>query len=544
MLYEILLTNHKNLINDIIETYFTNNIRDQIMTYFRIYFMFYILVNYVYTQKPAPNKQEIKKLFFDFLNNTIKISQNTNIIKKNLNIHYDKLYKIFFIDNNIYFHVYFNNLIKYFLPVPFDIIEYSPFLTYRSNINNIFYKKSNIDYLEKITDLDHVAQKSYVKAKNINVAKNEIDLHIPIEYFKPLNLNNPKFDIIYLIATAEKLYIAKINNNNNNNLELQILYTRENTNINAEMFKDGVSFELLMPLWEPSDKNKNINKSDIFYISVMKKITKQDLFNCFGKLNFNKTDYKYLYHNTGLAKDKPNKKKEYDINNLLDIATFYYFTPLASNATYKMTDRKCLLFEIKQDINNILDLTTSILTNNSFTEFIANRDKINKKWTSYDNLDTLNYYKSGQIKKKFSENYKCITDLNNNNNIHGFLKERPYCDIAETQYYSGRRKLQEILFKTRKYDISKIWYYRFMRDVYKKYDVNIPHAIYHEKDSDIKYTRDFEKYILKKLDVNGFFFTDFVDSYQTGGEILLIHPAKFIELKKTSQVACSDKHAF
>ncbi len=214
MIYEILITNHKNLINDIIETYFTNNIRDQIMTYFRIYFMFYILVNYVYNQE-LNNLLEIKKLFFDFLNNTIKTTQYTNIIKKNLNIHYDKLYKIFFTDNNIYFHVYFNNLIKYFLPLPYELNIYTPIITFRNNVNT-FYKKNNIDYLEKINEFD--LYKKYPFSYKIN----ELDIHIPMTYFNSSNFKD--LDIIYLIAKKDKLYITDSNNN--------ILYSRIN-NINS-----------------------------------------------------------------------------------------------------------------------------------------------------------------------------------------------------------------------------------------------------------------------------------------------------------------------
>jgi len=521
-----LLDNHANIIFDIIKTYFTDKIRDQIMCYFRIYFLFYILVNYVYLYNDnLTNIANIKEVFFFFFDNTYKNNNlNYEKIRKNLEKHFVDLHKIFFIDKNMYFHVYFNNLIKYCLPVPYDYVEYSPFLTYRNK--NTFYKKSNIDFLDNITELDTAKQQSYVKKKNVDIRNDEIDLHIPIKYFTHTIFDN-KFS--FIIAQKNIIYICNKVIKIKDTFELEVVYKR-NTEIDIEKYKEGVSFELLMPLWEKYKKTESIELNKIVYISVLKKLTKEDLFNCFGKLNFPKEKYKYLFHNTGL-----------EDNILIDKPTFFYFIPSSSSEIYKMSNRKCFLMKVKEDIFDILDLTTSIMTNNSFMKFLINRDMKIKKWISYDNLQVMDYYKNKEIPTKFDKNYKCITLQNTP--FKDFIKLRPYCDIAETIFYSGRRKLQEILFKTRKYDLSKIYYYHFMKELYKKYDL-LPNQIYHPQNIIYKETRDYEKYILAKLNINGFFFTDFVDAFDKGGELLLIKPYKFLELDKLSDKPCKDKSAF
>jgi len=387
-------------------------------------------------------------------------------------------------------------------------------MTYRPTKD--FYKKSNIDYLNKITNIDTAKQKSYVKKKNIDTVRDEIDIHIPIKYFNPNIYNNLSGEFIYIVSTRDSMYLCHINEKNSDKLNLNTLYRRKNTNIDFKKYSDGLSLEMLMPEWIEHKNNIEINICDIIYISVLKKLTKQDIFNCFRTIDFSKDEYNFLYHNTGLEETK-----------LLDKPTFFYFVPFGSSEIYKMTTRKCITLKITHDINDIIDLTSSIVTNNSFTKYLIDRDRQNKKWKSYDNLENTN--------EIFHENNRCITS--EDIKIDEFIKQRPYCDINESIYYSGRRKLQEILFKTRKYDLSKIYYYHFMKELYKKYDAKI-NPIYHPKDINPKETRDYEKYILQKLDINGFFFTDFADAFNKGGEIMLLHPYKFLEVYKTSDKPC------
>ena len=98
--------NFGNIINDIIDTYFSNGIKQQILTYYRIFFVFYIIVRYV---DKIEDKDKIKKIFFEYLNIKFKSKE---IIEKNFIKYFDHFYDTFFIKQNIYFHTYFNNLIN------------------------------------------------------------------------------------------------------------------------------------------------------------------------------------------------------------------------------------------------------------------------------------------------------------------------------------------------------------------------------------------------------------------------------------------------
>lgn len=516
----------KNITDDIFVTFFNDNIRDQMMCYFRIFYLFYVVKEYVFL-KPLKD-EEIKTVFFEFINKTLNkiLESNKQIIIKNLEKHYDELFKIFFIDKNIYFNVYFNNLIKYFLPLPYELNIYSPLLTYRNRVKTL-YKKNNFDFISKVTELDLTRQSSRVKKKNIDVKLNEIDLHIPLKYFN-LDLFQ-KLDVIYLIADKYNLYICDD--------KLKVLYTRQNDfeyafYKYAKNFHKGISLEFLFPLWKKNSNNKIITIDDnINYISVLKKITKEDLFNVFKPINFNMNNYKFLYHNT----NAPELEKD-DLIKYISTQKFFYLVPVSYSKYFEKGNKhpKCLKVKINKDITDILDLTSTIITNNGFTKYLIDEDFKNKKWISYDNSKNEEYYEKGDIMEKFSENYKCLTKKNLN------LKDRPYCDVAETLYYSGRRKLQEILFKTRKYDISKIWYYEYNKELYENIKLSDDYLIYHPSYRSIEKTRDYEKYILKDLNINGFFFTDFVDAMD-GGEILLTKPIDYVEVYELGDKPCYEK---
>jgi hypothetical protein len=162
---------------------------------------------------------------------------------------------------------------------------------------------------------------------------------------------------------------------------------------------------------------------------------------------------------------------------------------------------------------------------------MVKRDRTNKKWISYDPSKTLNYYKFGSIPEKFDENFKCLTTTNSN------VKNRPYCDVSE---YAGRRKLQEIFFKTRKFRFKKLYLELGIgTDLipYEKY------RLYHPPNIPISFTWDFDKYILDLLKSNGFFFVDYGDAID-GGELLLIEPSKYIHRVAKSSKSCYDKTAF
>jgi len=492
---QILIKDHFSYVNDVIDTFFNNKLLDQIFIYFRIFFYYYLITTYVY--KPELTINEIKDAFFIWIENTLD-NKNKKYILKNFSFHYNYLFKVFFVDKNIYFHVYFNNLIKYFLPLPFELNIYSPLIVYRNNVNK-FYKLNNIDYLDTINEFDKLKID-----KNIS---NEVDIHIPLNFFKEtLFINN---DIIFLIGTKKKLYITDVNKN--------IIYSRinnfnENINEILKDFNEGCIFEELFPVWQK--ENGKINFDGSFYICVMKKITAKHLFKVFQPYNLNINKYNYLFHNSII-------NKKYNNSTL---GTFFYIIPLSKSKYFEKEEkRKCLIFKIKRDINNLLDLTSSVVTNNNFTKYMILKDKTNKIWISYDPLKVLDYYNKGYISTKYDDNFKCLT-------TSSIKINRIYCD---TYNYSGRSKLQEILFKTRKFKYKSIYISSLKKDIsyYNQY------KLYHPLNIPVNITWDFDKFILKELNINGFFYVDFGDAID-GGEILLINPNKYLEIYKKFEKNC------
>lgn len=505
----ILTSEHNKFINDMINTYFTKKYEEQYFTYFRIFFYYYLITTYVY--KPNLNIIDIKKVFFLWIEKTCN-NKNKNYIIKNLQYHYNYLFKVFFVDKNIYFHVYFNNLIKYFLPLPYELNVYSPIITFRNNVNT-FYKKNNIDYLEKPNQFD--LNKKYPFSYNTN----DVDIHIPMAFFNSSYFDN--FDIIYLIAKKDKLYISDNNNN--------ILYSRDNEiNSNNQKYLDeflkNKSFEEIFPLWIKTTGKIDFNNA--IYISVLKKITTKDLFNVFDKYNITTDKYKYVFHNALLSDD------EIENNTILNRETFFYLIPLTKSKYFnKNENRKCIVFKINDDITNLLDLTLSIVTNNSFTKGPILKDKNSKVWISYDPLKVNEYYSSGEIPVEFNENFKCLTIKKSD------LKNRKYCDVYD---YSGRRKLQEILFKTRKYRFKKLYFDFKNNEELNKYT---DYKLYHPVNVPVNVTWDFDKFLLNKLGLTGFFYVDYGDAV-SGGEILLTNPKKYISKIKVSNKTCFSKDAF
>lgn len=526
---DILVTNHKDLINDIIRSYRQDTDIQQIFTYFRIFYMYNILTEYVYEQKLS--KEMLKTVLIKYFDRTVKMDDtNKEIMKKNLSIHFDYMYKIFFIDHNIYFSIYFNNLIKYFLPVPFDIVLYSPILTYRSNVNS-FYKKNNIDYLTQITPIDTIDKRKIIAKRNIDAPLNEIDIHIPIKFFKPEVFSN--MDVIYMFNEKSQLYIAKgFRKIHDNIYEASVIFHRVEPTYNYAKYNLGVCFELLSELWVKKELKVEINFDNVSYISVNKKIIKQDIFNVFKHIDFKMDDYRYLYHNTGI-KDQTQYQK------LLNNPTFFFLAPMSHIQKY-FKDRKCISYTIKKDINDLLDLTQSITTSNIFTEKKINDDREAQKWISYDNLKTHDYYKGEPIATKFHENNKCITS-NQKTSIENFIKERPYCDINSPNYYVGRRKLQEIFFKTRKYAAASIWYHSYFKKLYEKVGCKLgpEQCLYHDQYHKCINMTDYDTYFLQQLDINGFFFTNYDDQFNAGGEILLTNPSKYVQIEKIGSDLCS-----
>jgi len=491
------------------------------MLFFRIFYYYYVIIKYTQDINIL-DKLLIKKIFFDYINYSIyKNNVDNDILKdiiKILTDRFEYLYEIFFIQNNCYFNVYFNNLIKYFLPLPYNLLIYSPIITYRTSVNKIC-KDNLIDYLYKPEKIDFIHQKTFVKRKNIDVIQNELDFHIPIKYF-----NSKLFD-------ENCLFLIAVYNNQNVSYELMIvnnlvqnikkgkviyykcncIYIREysHNRANDNIFRKGSSFEILFQEWKKVDQVKKIKH--IVYISVLKKISDSDLFNVFPKI---KVDYKKLYHSTGLFLSGEINSDDSSIrsNVLTSRLSYptYFLTQFTKHYQKYFKNRQCIVYDVSKTIDLILDLTRSIITYNPMIE------------SDY------------QTTESDTNTRICITD--DDIEFNEFIDKHPVCDIGDNQHYVGRRKLQEILFKTRKYDASNIWIYEYQECATKKFlkddKIEFYKNIYHHP---LKYKlkfhiRDYDAYILKDIGYTGFFFTDYIGLWNDGGELMLCEPSNYVNI--------------
>lgn len=516
-----------DIIDDIINTYFDNDLRHQVLLYFRLFYVLKILM--VITDELGNARNIILKLITE-------IKANDGIIAKNLLTHFDYLYDIFFDNDNVYFDVYFNNVIKYCLPYPYDVEIYSPYLTFRSNVET-FYKKNNVDYLDSITTFDTTFVKSPFGAKNINAISNEIDVHIPIKYIDTYMkyicaLKN--VDIIYFVGTPAKLYIAtKFVCNVNSSYTLDIIYTRTVLR-NIDKLQKNIPFELLFDEWKMT--NMTINVGDVVYVSVNRKLTADALLRVFSPMQFNKSKYKYLFHNTSAD----------TIDNRFVANPLYtYLSPYMGLCDAYMGGRKCIVLLIKKNIKNVLDLTQSIIVDNPFIYHLKKKDEHAKKWLYYDNTRFMEYYDNKQVPVTTNTNNKCIS-IKEDDDMNIFMSQRQYCDVGTKRHYNGIRKLQEILFKTRKYHPGMIWIYIHFKDTYQKmgYDTKL-NLLYHSKSS--TYSTNMDKHvtdILYRIGSVGYFATDHEFAFKNGGELLLARPSEFLIIHKKSNKMCKYKDAF
>jgi hypothetical protein len=505
-------------ITDIIETYFNNDLKEQILTYYRIFFIYYIWN--VFVNKIEKSKEEHRMLLIisidkslDEIKKNNKIIIDTIIIKNNISKYFDDLYKTFFEDKNIYFHTYFNNVIKYFLPLPFEYIDYCSFLVYRKYIDNI-YKKNNNDFLQKFKSEDEMENSNNYKY-NVDINRNEIDIHIPIDKFDMLLFNDDNY--LFLCHDDQYTYICNRN---------ETLMRRELKKFRNDHYKNSVSINILLGEWNIYNK-QNVKKifDNTTYLCVLKKIGKNDIKNVFNKINFKKGEYNKLYHNTSLNKEND----EYD--KMLDKPSFFYLTPLGEAKKY-MINRRCIEYKILDNINDLIDLTQSITSSNCFTEYLLK----DKKFIGIDPSNTNIFFDNNidKIPTREHENNKCL--INDNTDPDKYRHERIYCDNGLSKFYSRRRKLQELVFKTRKYLHSDLYYQNWHRDTYKKFGYKLI--------SNKIPSYDFDTQFILKIGINGFFFTDYFDAVKTGGEIFLSNPTKYIKFKRVGNYQCNDINTF
>jgi lipopolysaccharide biosynthesis glycosyltransferase len=538
LLYELCL-NYSTLYYSTVIEYLPNNnlthdelkkelLHNYSFLFYRPAYLYSLIVRYIYNDlyKDITNKKEIYINFIRY-GRKINYQSHKNFSDIYLNLVIDNIdYLIDMIDNtNVYISAYFNNLIKYFLPLPYEIIDTYSLITYRKNVNKL-YKKNNIDYYNNSNRVDIAKRKNIGKPKYIDQVRDEIDIHIPITYFKSELFE--KKDMI-LLGDNKMLYIGHNFKLIDNKLSVELLYERKVPFYNLNHFINAIPLELITPRWNKLKKRMEFNINDIIYIQILRELKPNDLFRVFDKLEFNNDEYKYLYQNTPIPKSIAQKV-------FSEIPTFWFFTPWSHIHGYSYNDRECYRYKIKKNITDILDLTVSIMSSNPF----YNSNK-NIKGEYYDLSNVLKHDKEHLPPLKKHKNYRCLSLNNDVNELNKI------CDIDNPSKTSGRRRLQEIFMKSRKYSTTSIYTRDDFKESYEKlgfkfsddfvfYDM----LYYPDKRDTISITIfDFDKYCLKKINCNGFFFTNFTANLN-GGELMLTDTNKYLEYDSHNKGYCLD----
>jgi hypothetical protein len=525
-------------------------------SFYRFYYIFYVLIKYIHklNNQTSENIKPIFELFVKYTRKYkyhIQNEKKINYISNKLLSQYQYLYNIFFIEQNAYYLTYFNNLTKYCFPLPFDINTYFPIITYRKSIHNKnrkSYKQNWIDYYDTIKKHDVKNHERLIMTgkRNIDMIQREFDTVVDINHLSSFQYDETNYR--FIIKLADIMYICKSMKENNHEFIFDVIYSRKN-NFNPSLLKTNNSFEEINPLWEVNNITITIKRNKILYLSIMKLLTEQDLFNVFNPISFDKDFFYEFYHYTGLD---INSHSKLQLNNLLECPTFFSPTPIYYSKKAKYyKNKKCIFFNVNHDINNLINLTENITINNPFNK---HTDKVkhtffsfNKMNQYYDNEHNINNNNDLILNIDLQDDpkYKCF-DIDYRKNLKDYLDDKKHvCDVGNSKMYVGRRKLQEILYKTRKYMSRDIWQEqhenidRFLKKLNKKRERIISHDIYHpNKKSCIMYSYNYDAILLEYIGCNGYFFTDYVDRIYTGGEILLTHPNKYLEIKEYSLDKC------
>jgi hypothetical protein len=453
---------------------------------------------------------------------------------------FDELYDSCFIRENIYLSVYFNNLIKYFLPLPAELLEWSPLITYRKGVDRL-WKRGGADYLSIPTEFD--GKPRYIGKKNIDQVANEIDIHIPLEYFAPDNEKNWQkrrmgHDVVNLVAvrphgaTWHDLYICNRIMTGTSGAKgdkkwiLQPSWHRRYDRYDSNMFSKGLGLEFMSKSWKKLESevaNIEVLENEVVYVSVMRRFTMADLVHVFDTLPISHNELPYLYHNTGLA-----HKSLYHWQQALAKPAFFLALPLHYGSDY-MERRDCIIYEMgKTGDAKLLDLTRTFLNSSAPPK------------SGPDVRDPRNWYAGERSAKLRGNIYRCL----------GKQVDRQKCDTGHKSLYVGRRKLQEILYKTRRYDAGSIWMHPVHGKEYKRYGWN-GKSYWHKEcyyPGPWHPVYDLDTAILEKLavkqspdmDIAGFFFTDYADALEAG-EVWLLEPAKYLHPRYLKKGKCHEK---
>jgi hypothetical protein len=380
------------------------------------------------------------------------------------------------ISNNPYYLTYFNNLTWQVLPLPWNEI---------GNVLLASYSRRNKYKLGFTLNKYNIGignQSSRTYFKNLET-KNETELltSLNVEKFNPKNFPS-KCD--YIIIADNIIYLG-----NNLHIIFEYPFSNKFLSINCKYEKE-LPKQMKVPCeenpaWKKLFKNLKIDFNDISYISVMKKLNANDLKGIF--LFDNLTKNIKLYHNTQISGNKETYEK------LLDQTTFFAFSN-KYDSKYFVDGTKCITYGLINDVKDLLLLGLNISKINRFN--LDNKLKIEKK-------KSLIFNSKDKLFK--------------------------YVDLGNNKQYEGRRKLQELIFGTRQFVPSEIYNNECWGQKIK--EINHPEIK--------RCAMSYDAVYLSQIDIEGFIADDFKFAFDTGGELLLTHPKKYVKIININDYKCS-----
>jgi len=503
------------LFNNLLNFNFDKNNHSSIFDIYRFYYLYSVIKKFI--------NKNIN--FDDIINKTIP-----NNFKSKISNNIQFLEDTFIKKNNLYISTYFNNSIKYLLPLPYELLFYYPLLSFRKG-GKIYKHLDKLDSIQTPIFFDKLKKKTLTKMKNIDAIKNEIELNLDINLLYDLSQSESDSITIIIILDEQKniyIYAGSFNDRNNFNIlfERIIIITKMNTKIYTNF---GIGFEAVFPSWRKTKKTIKIDYNKIYYAQIYKKIQKDDFFDSFPEISINNDKFGYLFRNC-------DKNVKLDLN----IQLYTYFFP-NSNVLFRYLDNTyCIIYKLNKTINSVLDINRSIISVNPFVPI-----KSDKKNKFYDNkkIRLIENFKPGEFKLKVTTDtieddiYKCVSI---DQKIDNFIKKNPDCDINYRNLYSAKRRFYEIIYKTRRYDPSTIYTDLKFREKLPK-DINLNNFMYDIHRPIDMYNIDinhFDGFILRAFNINGFISTDFELIFNTGNELFITFPNRYITEHAKSTVPC------
>ena len=356
---------------------------------------------------PKENKRISKQFeyFRSFINFYYYLLLNNIIVKSKIKEKYKSLYKDtkyfnffyenFIVEQNILIFTLYNNIPLNFLSYPDDkfYIEYYPIITFFGNDVNCIKKekiKLNSTYFPK--SLTHVSKaylyikeyESYYPSKDtLKNFSNKIEN-------KPKNHN--KYD--YMNSRISLNYFKNIENNF---LQNKIIFFQDNELnliISENFIFDSIKSKIILKSYyiktsnkkyQKFYKNKEIVFNNIIYLSVLDKITKNKLINCFTMEKLKKN--MDMYNSINIK-----NKNKFDESYLPTYFTININERPLEPLNLALHKYKVNKYKLIKDVD-ILNITNNILFNNSILlknekiDCISNKDL--HKVAKYCDVDIL-----------------------------------------------------------------------------------------------------------------------------------------------------------